>query len=81
VLATFRFGLVDSDGDIQIAHGDTVLDAVRWAHATSGVALQLDPRHLTPGDNDDPASFCAATAAYGDRSNRGTPGAANAPCP
>ena len=81
VLATFRFGLVDTNGDIQIAAGETVLDAVHWTSATPGVATQLDPAHLTPADNDDPAHFCAATTAYGDLTNRGTPGAANRPCP
>ncbi|TMQ22963.1 MAG: lamin tail domain-containing protein [Deltaproteobacteria bacterium] len=79
--ATFRFGLVDTSGDIEIASGATVLDAVRWTSVTPGVASQLDPRHLTPADNDDDASFCPATAAYGDQTNLGTPGAANRPCP
>jgi Lamin Tail Domain len=81
VQATFRFSLVDTNGDLQIAHGDTVLDAVRWASVTPGVALQVDPAHLTPADNDDPAHVCAATTAYGDLTNRGTPGAGNRPCP
>ena len=60
VQATFKFGLVDTDGDIQIAHGQTVLDAVRWASVTPGVASQLDPGHLTPADNDVAGNFCAA---------------------
>jgi len=81
VQATFRFGLVDTSGDIQIAAGTTVLDAVRWTSVTSGVASQLDPRYLTPADNDVAASFCAATAAYGDQTSLGTPGAANRSCP
>jgi hypothetical protein len=79
--ATFRFGLVDTAGDIQIATaGGTVLDAVRWASVTSGVASQLDPTHISATDNDLATSFCPATAAYGDKTNLGTPGAANAPC-
>lgn len=81
VQATFRFGLVDTAGDIQIASGGTVLDTVRWAQVTSGVASQLDPRHLTATDNDVAGNFCAAATAYGDRTNQGTPGAANRPCP
>lgn len=81
VQATFKFGLVDTDGDIQISHGQTVLDAVRWTSVASGVASQLDPGHLTPADNDVPSNSCAATAAYGDQTNRGTPGAANRACP
>jgi hypothetical protein len=82
VQATFRFGLVDTNGDIQIANPDgTVLDSVRWVSVTSGVASQLDPGHLTPTDNDVPGNFCAAAATYGDQTNQGTPGAANRPCP
>jgi len=81
VQATFRFGLVDTNGDIQIADGATVLDAVRWTSVTSGVSRQLDPRHLSAVDNDTAASFCASTAPYGDMTNKGSPGAANAPCP
>ena len=81
VHATFKFGLVDTSGDIQIAQGATVLDAVRWTSVTPGVASQLDPGHLTPADNDVPTSFCPATTAYGDLTNQGTPGAANRPCP
>jgi hypothetical protein len=81
VHATFKFGLVDTNGDIQISQGQTVLDAVRWASVTPGVASQLDPGHLTPADNDVPSNFCAATSAYGDMTNQGTPGAANRTCP
>lgn len=79
--ATFRFGLVDTSGDIQISSAAAVLDEVRWASVTSGVTRQLDPAHLTAADNDVAANFCAGTAPYGDLTNRGTPGAANAPCP
>jgi hypothetical protein len=79
--ATFAFGLVDSDGDVRIADGATVLDEVRWTSVTSGVTRQLDPRRLTTTDNDVAASFCAGTTPYGDASNKGSPGTANAPCP
>jgi hypothetical protein len=76
--ATFGFGLVDTHGDIQIAGPAGVLDTVAWASVTSGVSLQVDPAHLTADGNDDPTHWCAATAAYGDGANLGTPGAANA---
>jgi hypothetical protein len=79
--ATFNFGLVDTNGDIQVAGRAGVLDAVRWARVTSGVSTQLDPAHLTATANDDAASFCPGTTGYGDQTNRGTPGAANLPCP
>ena len=79
--ATFRFALVDIAGDLQIAAGATVLDAVTWAAVTSGATLQLDPAHLRPTDNDDPAQFCAGSTPYGDATNQGTPGTVNLPCP
>jgi hypothetical protein len=82
--ATFRFTLVDSNGDVQIAHGADVLDAASWKSVASGVTRQLDPGHLTTADNDDQLGdhplFCAGQTAYGDLTNHGTPGAANAPC-
>jgi hypothetical protein len=81
VAATFSFGLVDTNGDIRIATSTGVLDEIKWTSVTSGVAKQVDPRHLNTVDNDSAASFCAATTAYGDLSNQGTPGAANSPCP
>ena len=81
VQATFRFGLVDTSGDIQISSRGAVLDAVRWSSVTSGVASQLDPRHFTATDNDVAGNFCAAATAYGDGTNQGTPGAANRSCP
>jgi len=79
--ATFGFSLVNSAGDVQVLDGTTVLDAVTYATTTDGVALQLDPDHFTAADNDVAANFCAATAPYGDMTNKGTPRAANAQCP
>jgi len=79
---TFSFGLVDTNGDVQISDGATVLDAVHWSSVASGVTRQLDPAHLNSTDNDDAnsASFCAGQGPYGDQTNQGTPGAANPPC-
>jgi hypothetical protein len=79
--ATFRIGLVDRSGDVQIADGQVVLDEVRWTSATAGATRQLDPRRMTTSDNDVAGSFCAGTTPYGDASNKGSPGAANASCP
>jgi hypothetical protein len=81
VQATFRFGLVDSNGDIQISSGATLLDAISLTGVASGVSRQLDPDHLDATDNDAPASFCPASTPYGDLTNKGSPGAANARCP
>jgi hypothetical protein len=81
VHATFKFGLVDTSGDLQVSDGATLLDAIRWTSVTSGVSKQLDPAHLSAADNDVATNFCPGTALYGDMTNKGTPGAANAPCP
>jgi hypothetical protein len=81
--ATFGFGLVDTRGDVQVTAGASVLDAVRWSSVVPGVTRQRDPAQLTatgaPSDASG-AGFCAGTAAYGDGTNLGTPGAANPPC-
>ena len=81
--ATFSFGLVDTDGDVQISSGGTVLAAVHWASVIPGVTRQLDPGHLSATGNDDAGgpNFCAGMTPYGDMTNLGTPGTANAPCP
>lgn len=79
--ATFSFSLVDAGGSIEVRDGSTILDAITWTSVASGIARQLDPDTLTTTDNDDAANLCAATATYGDATNTGTPGAANAQCP
>jgi hypothetical protein len=84
--ATFKFGLVDNNGDIQVSSGTTVLDFVKWTSVTSGASKQVAPNHLNITDNDDAggASYCAGTTTYGNDPlvpNKGTPGAANLPCP
>jgi hypothetical protein len=85
VAGTFGFALVSGStttpGDLQVLDGATVLDRVTWTHAPTSAASQLDPAFTTATGNDDPTRFCAATAGYGDLTNKGTPGAANAPCP
>jgi hypothetical protein len=80
VAATFAFALVDIRGDVQISDGGVVLDAVTWSSAMPGIAQQLDPVHLNVRDNDLATHFCAATATYGDLTNRGGPATANPPC-
>ena len=78
--ATFRFALVASGGDARILVGDTVIDAVTWASARDGAALQLDRDHADALANDDASNWCDATTPYGD-GDLGTPGAPNASCP
>ncbi len=75
-------------GQISLANGDDELvltcdgvrvDEVVWTEGWpfgAGIAAQLDPAAVT---NDDPGSWCQATAPYGD-GDLGTPGAANMDC-
>ncbi|MFH1465749.1 MAG: MopE-related protein [Pseudomonadota bacterium] len=66
--------------------GDLVLDQVSWDDGAtmpdaSGASLSLDPFCTNAEDNDDPACWCAAPVAWEERSDLGSPGAANALCP
>ena len=83
--ATFGFSIVDSNGDLEVRDGTTVLDAIAYTSGvgTSGVARQLDPDSFTAAMNNDASSttWCPAIATYGDATNKGTPKAANAQCP
>ncbi len=79
--ATFGFALVDSNGDVEVRDGATVLDAITWTSVTSGVSRQLDPDFFTTAGNDSATSFCPGTTPYGDATNLGTPRAANPQCP
>jgi hypothetical protein len=83
--AVFGFSLVTGSvatpGDVQVVIGatPTVLDAVTWTGSTSGASIQLDPDFTDPVSNDDEASFCDGTTAYG-AGDLGTPAAANLEC-
>ncbi len=81
VMATYNFGLVNSGSNVFFKTGDTVIDAIAYKGATSGVSLQLDPKKLDTTLNDDAAAYCFGTAAYGTSGNKGTPGAPNLACP
>ena len=82
----FGFSLVNGGGELHLAHGGNLVDAVSWA---SGEIASGRSRNLPPGledavSNDDPASWCTVAAdpalLYSD-GNHGTPASANVPCP
>ncbi len=83
---TFSQQLVipQGEGDLSLWHGDVRLDVVPFGPgfpAVAGRSASLDPA-VTLTDhtsNDDPSSWCPATAPYG-AGDLGTPGAPNAPC-
>jgi len=82
--ATFAVSLVNTNGDIQVRDGMTVLDAISYTNMiASGLSRQLDPDSLdaTMNDNASAAPWCPGATPYGDNQNQGTPRAANAQCP
>jgi hypothetical protein len=80
VLATFSFGLVNTNGTLFVGYGGTSLDDVTWTTSPDGASLNLDPGSENTTANDDEMNFCAATMAYGD-GDFGSPGTANETCP
>ena len=81
--ATFTFGLVDSNGNIEVRDGVTILDVVAYTTpaVASGLSKQLLTGQTTETGNDTyPGNWCNGTTPYGDNSNMGSPKAANT-CP
>ncbi len=82
-LATITVSLANSGGPVTLSLPDAGVDTATLPAALSGVAWQLSPTTLDALANDDPASFCPATARFGadGGGDFGTPGAANTTCP
>ncbi|MBX5480247.1 MAG: lamin tail domain-containing protein [Myxococcaceae bacterium] len=81
VLATISPTLANSNGTLAIYAGETLIDEVSWTSTVAGAATQLSPDALNADANDDPLNFCAASQVYGSGMDKGTPRAANSPCP
>lgn len=79
VAGTFDFSLGNSDGSLFVGYAGTLLDEITWTTSTSGASTALDPTITDPAANDDEASWCASTTAYGD-GDFGSPAAANPAC-
>jgi hypothetical protein len=80
VTFTFGTGLTNASGSVALRDGVDLLHQVTWTSSKAGVARQLDPARLGPGDNVNPAYFCDATDVYG-AGDKGTPSAQNTSCP
>ena len=87
---TFGFSMPNTAGDVRVLDGETVLDAITYGNVSAamfdGRSLSLDPGSFTTTANDAVAPplgavWCLGDAPYGDGTNRGTPKAANPPCP
>ena len=83
--ATFGFSLVNGGGDLHLAHGGNLVDAVTWGggDVASGRARNLPPALQDATANDDPASWCNVAAEAGllySTGNYGTPGLPNGDC-
>lgn len=83
---TFGFSLVNGGGDLHLAQGGNLVDAISWSSGdvASGRARNLPPSLQDAASNDDPANWCNvppdATLEYAP-GNHGTPGLANLSCP
>ncbi len=65
---------------LQTATG-AIIDQATYAASGEGPSAQLDPANLASQLNDVTSVWCPGTSAYGTEGNKGTPGAANVPCP
>ena len=78
--------LKNSGGDsFAVKVGDLVIDEVAWDGGATfpnpeGASLSLSPSALTSALNDIGSSWCIATAAWGDETDLGSPGATNPSC-
>lgn len=75
----FDVSLGNSNGDLSIGYGGTVLDTVTWSSSGDGESLQLDPDFLSTAANDNEDVFCDGATPYGD-GDLGTPGGPNEQC-
>ena len=83
---TFSFSLVNGGGDLHLAHGGNLVDAVSWSagDVDPGRARNLPPGLADAASNDDPANWCIVPADPGllyAEGNHGTPGLGNGGCP
>ncbi|MBN9680897.1 lamin tail domain-containing protein [Corallococcus sp. NCSPR001] len=80
-LATFAVDLRNAGGVVAIRSGNVLIDSALYGPAQDGVATQISaPLTSDAKNNDVTASWCAATEAYGDKGNLGTPGRTNRAC-
>ncbi|NPD27572.1 hypothetical protein HPP06_29560 [Corallococcus exiguus] len=80
-LATFSVDLRNAGGVVAVRVGSVLIDSALYGPAQDGVATQVSaPLASDAKNNDVTASWCAATEAYGDKGNLGTPGRTNRVC-
>ena len=80
-LATFSVDLRNAGGVVAVRAGSVLIDSALYGPAQDGVATQVSaPLTADAKSNDVTASWCAATEAYGDKGNLGTPGRTNRVC-
>ncbi|NNB96363.1 hypothetical protein HI113_20940 [Corallococcus exiguus] len=80
-LATFSVDLRNAGGVVAVRAGSVLIDSALYGPAQDGVATQVSaPLTADAKGNDVTASWCAATEAYGDKGNLGTPGRTNRVC-
>ncbi len=72
--------LKNSDVDLALTAGDTLIDSVEYTSTNQGVAWQLDSGVLSTSANDDWDNWCASPAPFNATPEYGTPGSANPSC-
>ena len=79
-----EFNLTNGIDEVYLynAEVDVFISDVEYGYSwfNTGAAMNLDPDSLNEIDNDSMASWCDATADFGDAGDKGTPGAANTDC-
>jgi len=83
-----RLALSNSDDELVLSCNNVVIDELSYRRGAfpirTGAAVALDPSKLDADENDEAASWCSAVDVYRSEGaageDRGTPGAANAPC-
>ena len=81
-LFSTTISLLQTNGDIQVLDGTTLLDAASWTSSVDSASRELSTAKTNTTDNDVPANYCTGTASYPDAAglNKGTPKAVNT-CP
>ncbi|HND30327.1 MAG TPA: MopE-related protein, partial [Myxococcota bacterium] len=70
--------LANEGGDIRLSYGSILVDRQSWGQTASGASYSVDGSRLE--QHADVSSWCAAPSAWGEDTDRGSPGTANGLC-
>jgi lamin tail-like protein len=75
------FTLSNTNLTLTLSMGATMLDSVSFSTSTDGASLTLAVSKQDVTSNDNIANWCTSTNTYGDGTQKGSPGSADAACP